>query len=756
MEVREWLDSDLAVDIWKRKYQYEDETFDEWLDRVSSGDSELRQLIIDKKFLFAGRILSNRGLQNKGRKVTFSNCYVTTPPEDNIESIFDVAKKLARTFSYGGGIGVDISELRPKGAKVNNAAKSTSGACSFMDLYSMVTEVIGQNGRRGALMISIDCSHPDIEEFIDIKTDLNKVTKANISIKITDDFMKAVINKDKYWLTYYVEDTNETIAKEVDAQELFMKLAKNNWDYAEPGVLFWDNICNWNLLSEDKDFKYAGTNPCAEEPLPAGGSCLLGSINLSEFVLNPFTDNATFDYDGFKNTVYIAVIALNDVLDEGLPLHPLQEQQDSVRDWRQIGLGVMGIADMLIKLGIKYGSEESLDLSNLIGFTMIDAAIRQSALLAKSYGTYLKYNKDKVLSSKFFEDNTSQKTKALVSQWGLRNSQLLTIAPTGSISTMLGISGGVEPIYAYSYERRTISLHDKEVIYKVYTPIVDKYMKSMNIDDESKLPEFFTNAMLLNPLDRVKIQGTWQKSIDASISSTVNLANNATIKDVYDLYISAWENGLKGLTIFRDGCSRLGILTTNNEVEDENTDDELTYEKLPWGTTIACSDDLIGKKRKIMSGCGAIHVQAWFEPVDGRCMEVFLSKGSSGGCNSFMTALSRMTSYALRTGANFETTIDQLKSTPTCPSYAVRTATQKDTSKGNCCPTALANALVEMQTEIYDELGINEDVVYYVKPFENVKVVKENKKHKCPECGEELRFEGGCNSCPSCGYSKCQ
>ena len=265
MKVQEWLgeNNKLGIDIWNKKYCNNNESFDEWLDRVSNKNIELKQLILDKKFLFGGRILSNRGLNKNGEKVTYSNCYVVTPPEDSIESIFNCAGKLARTFSYGGGCGIDISKLAPRGAKVNNTAKETSGAVSFMDLYSMVTGLIGQNGRRGALMISIDCNHPDLEEFIDIKSDLNRVTKANISIKITKEFMEAVKKDEMFDLTFIRKETNEKVIKTVKAKELFTKIAKMNWDFAEPGFLYWDRIKSWNLLSNTKEFEYAGTNPCA-------------------------------------------------------------------------------------------------------------------------------------------------------------------------------------------------------------------------------------------------------------------------------------------------------------------------------------------------------------------------------------------------------------------------------------------------------------------------------------------------------------
>ena len=269
MTVEEWLgkDNQLGIDIWNKKYRHDDESFDEWLDRITAGAEEIKKLILEKKFLYGGRILANRGL-NTGRKTTYSNCYVITPPDDNIESIFECSKKLARTYSYGGGCGIDISKLAPRGATIHNAAKTTSGAVSFMDLYSMVTGLIGQSGRRGALMISLSCEHPDVEEFIEVKNNLNKVLFANISVRVTDAFMNAVRGKGKvpedtsFRLHFVREETGEVIEKEVDARELFTRLAENNWNNAEPGILFWDRIKNWNLLSNTPDFEYAGVNPC--------------------------------------------------------------------------------------------------------------------------------------------------------------------------------------------------------------------------------------------------------------------------------------------------------------------------------------------------------------------------------------------------------------------------------------------------------------------------------------------------------------
>lgn len=746
MTVQEWLgtENQLGQDIWERKYRYENETFDEWINRVSGGNSEIANLIKEKKFLFGGRILANRGLENKGRKISLSNCYVIEPPEDNIESIFDCAKKLARTYSYGGGCGVDISKLSPRGAKVNNAAKETTGSVSFMDLYSMVTGLIGQAGRRGALMLSLSCEHPDLEEFIGIKSDLDRVTKANISIRITDKFMAAVKNKTPFTLSFTRLETGETITKEIDAYEMFHKMCEMNWDYAEPGMLFWDRINNWNLLSCDDEFEYAGTNPCAEEPLPAGGSCLLGSINLAEFACD-----TGFDFESFKHCVKSSVIALNEVLDEGLPLHPLKEQRESVYDWRQIGLGIFGLADLLIKLGIKYGSPEAIDLCDMIGHTMADMAIKTSAVLAKEYGVYPKYKPEAVEQSAFYSKNALGETKELVESFGLRNSQLLTIAPTGSLSTMLGVSGGIEPIFANYYTRKTESLKGHDEYYKVYTPIVKEYMDKHGLKDDSELPDYFVTAQTLDYKNRIYMQSIWQSHIDASISSTVNVPNDFTVEQVEGLYMTAWDAGLKGVTIFRDGCKRAGILTIKENVED-------IVEKphrLERGMIIKADDNCIGKKRTLRTGCGTLHCEAFFDPDNGQLLETYFSKGSSGGCNNFMIGLSRMISLAARGGINVYSIVDQLKSSGTCPSYAVRTATKHDTSKGSSCPVAIGNALLEMYEEMMDEVGfsdVEEKELEVITP----KIVPVSKA-KCPQCGGELVFEGGCNTCKNCGWSKC-
>lgn len=760
MNIEEWLGKEnvLGIDIWKNKYQFQGESFDEWLDRISGGNEKFKKLVIQKKFLPGGRILSNRGLNNKlkehvgddydysllkiedGIKSTYSNCYVISPPDDSIESIFECASKLARTYSYGGGCGIDISKLAPRGAKVNNTARETSGSVSFMDLYSLVTGLIGQNGRRGALMISLSCEHPDLEEFIGIKSDLNKITKANISIRITDKFMAAVKNKQPFTLNFTRLETGETITKVVDAAEVFHKICEMNWDYAEPGMLFWDRIETWNLLSCDKDFEYAGVNPCAEEPLPAGGSCLLGSINLSEFI-----HNGKFDFEDFSNCVEAAVIALNEILDEGLPLHPLKEQRESVNNWRQIGLGIFGLADMLIKLGIRYGSKESIDLCDMIGFKMADKAIETSAKLSKEYGSYPKFNYDAVTMSAFYSKNTSDITKEMVRNYGLRNSQLLTIAPTGSLSSMLGVSGGIEPIFANYYTRKTESLKGHDEYYKVYTPVVKDYMEENGLTDDSQLPNYFVTAQVLNFKERIDMQAIWQKHIDASISSTVNVENDFTVEEVKDLYMYAWEKDLKGVTIFRDGCKRTGILSTNNN-EDET--EQIKLDLIKPVTREELGSPLPGNSYKKKVACGTLYININHIPDTNDIVEVFVDSGKSGGCAANAACLGRYASAALRAGMKVESVIDATKSVKCAAcTNAIGKGIKID---GISCGDVVAKTIKE-EYEYLKKLSKNTS-----KRKKEMKInISTKENEKCPECGAELIHTNGCVQCSECPWTKC-
>lgn len=751
MKLKEWLgEEELSTTIFNKKYKDQEETLDEFFERVSNGYEPVKKLIQEKKFIFGGRILASRGVS--GRKVTYSNCYVITPPEDNIESIFECASKLAKTYSYGGGCGVNISNLRPNGAVVHNAAKTTCGPVGFMDLFSQVTQTIGQAGRRGALMLSLDINHPDIEEFIDCKTDLKKVNFANISVMMNDAFMKAVENDEDYILRWPCDAKVDAIegipynellsvggiyVKKVKAKEIFNKLVKNNWDYAEPGILYWDRIQGYNLLN-NTSFKYAGTNPCAEEPLPAGGSCLLGSINLSEFVLDPFTKNARVDYESLEEAVYTAVAALNQVLIEGLNLHPLEEQRRSVRDWRQIGLGTLGLADMLIKLGVTYGSEESLKIIDSVYKAIATSAVEESLILAKEYECYPRCEKEKLVDSSFIRNlNLPENILTDIKKYGLYNSQLLTCAPTGSIGTMLQASTGVEPNFALSYTRKTQSLEGKDTFFEVHAKIVDDCLAVHPDWKIDNLPECFVTSANIDPISRVKVQAVLQKYTDASISSTVNLPKEATTEDVYTIYMEAWKHGLKGITIYRSGCKREGILTVA-----PTKPDEIPLTKAPKRPKDLEADfyTVVSKGKQYIVLVGLLNGKPYeifaFEP------NVKLSAAPHKGVitkkskmhYSYKSALLQITDLELA-NENVEERAATLYASMLLRhgvdiKYIIKTA-----KKVNTNITSFSSAMCRILAKY---------------------IPAEITGEKCPDCGGDIINEGGCKHCKDCGWSKCE
>ena len=731
MELKNWLDTQLGQDIWTRKYQNGDETFDQWLDRVSNGDDAVKDLILSKKFIFGGRILASRGITD--RKVTYSNCYVLPPVGDSIEEIYDTNKYLARTFSYGGGCGIDISQLRPKGSPVNNAALTTTGAVSFMETFNNTSQTIGQKGRRGALMISMDVNHAEIEDFINAKTQNKKLEECNISVRTDDLFMTRVI------------------AGDGNANELMYKLAENNWNWGEPGMLFWDNINKETLLSEyikNGEFEFAGVNPCAEEPLPAGGSCLLGSLNLAEFVKDPFGKRPAFDIPSFKQAVKVAIRALNQVLDEGLPLHPLQIQRDSVAKWRQIGLGIMGFGDMLIKMRIPYGSDRCSNLIATIGMALCNVGLQESALLAKELGTFEAYNPDYILNSFYLQSKIKEgviyeETIDLIKAHGLRNSQLFTIAPTGSIGTMFGVSTGVEPIYDVNgFARTTKSLNAEDKVYMEYPNIVQRAIEADDIDMLNNKPAYLIGAKDLDFMSRVKTQADWQVWIDASISSTLNLPKESPVEDVFKAYVAAHELGCKGLTVFRDGCKKEGILKG------------VAKEEKPEPTQLnAINTDInhcIAFGSKLQTGCGSLWMTVYFHKKTGQLCHIFLNKGSKGGCNSYMVGLSRLISLAGKKGATVEEIVDQLKSVVACPSFVSRKTIEAGISDGRSCPEAVGRELLKLH-EQFKINYLNQPEITQLKIDNEVKI----EIAKCPECGAELSHTGGCINCYNCGWTKC-
>ena len=731
-----WLnENELSYRIWEKKYRHNNESFDAWLDRVSGGDQEVRQLIQNKDFIFGGRILSGRGVNDA--KYSLSNCYVITPPEDNIESIFECATKMARTFSYGGGAGTDLSKLAPKGAIVRNSAKQSDGVVPFVELLSSVTGTIAQNSRRGAAIVTLDCTHPDIIDFINLKTDLNKCNFANISIKVNDEFMNAAINKQPWKLSFTRKETGETIEKEVNADDVLTLLAQRNWEMAEPGLLYWTRVESHNMLSQDPDFQYVSTNPCGEIPMASGNSCLLGSINLDQFVTNPFTNEAYIDLDKLRKVTDIAVRALNKVLDEGLPKHPLQEQKDAVRDWRQIGLGTTSLATALIRYGVTYGSVRSLDIVKIIYKTIAQQAILTSLDLAKKDGMYPNCKPELIVKSDFFKqfDWTEQEI-ADVRKYGLRNCQILTCAPNGSVGSMIGTgSTGIESLFALSYYRTTKTLENKDKTFKIDVPVVTEYKQATGNED---LPDYFVSVYSIDPLDRIRVQATAQQWIDGAISSTCNIPETATVEDVKNIYINAWKLGCKGCTIFRDNCKRTAILSTT-EVKEETLPTSKLDSIVPV-TRKELGKKLEGASYKCKNACGGLYITINNTP-NGDLVEVFANPTKQGGCKANLESLTRQVSDAMRSGIKISSIIDSLAKTQ-CQA-CVRAKAKGEELDGSSCGDIVAKCIQDRYNELHN-----------IKPTQVQKKQPGDGITTCPECGEKLRYESGCRSC-SCGWSKC-
>lgn len=751
MTVNEWLgkNNTIGLDIWKNKYQWNNETFDEWLDRVSGGDIELRKFIAERKIMLGGRTLANRGTDNKA---SFFNCYSSGYVEDDYNNIMETAKNIGLTFKAQGGQGISLTKLRPKGAPIGKEYTS-DGIVPFMRIFNEVTAGTSQGGaRKGALMLSIDARHKEAETFIRIKSQEGLIEKANLSLEIDDTFMNAV---KKYYETGEIITLHEKrnysghiVEYDVVPIEIFKALVDNCYDWADPAALFVNRFRNYNLMEFDDDYQIETSNPCGEQPLPKNGACCLSSINLSEFICKPYTKDAYIDTEELVKAVKVGVRTLDKLIDENYYKHPLKEQQEQSFNYRNIGLGCFGYATALMKLGLKYGSQEALDWTNCIFGLIFRAAVIESNSLAKEFGPFPKY-KDCIWDSEIIKKHFPQDEIDIMRQYGLRNCSLISIAPTGSIATCLGESGGCEPEFALSFTRRTVGMTDGEdTYYKVYCKAAREYMELYKCE-EKDLPDYFVSSANISWKNRVLTQSVMQEHVDTAISSTVNLPNETTKEDIAKLYLLAWEKGLKGITIFREGCKRMPILSTETSKKEEEVKEE---RNLGRGEIKVISDDVIGKKRRLISGCGSLHCAAYFDRTTGELLEVFLDKGSAGGCDNFMTGLSRMISLAARAGCSVYDIVDQLNSSGTCPSYAVRRATKHDTSPGSSCPVAVGNALLDMQIEINEELEIDNPKPTIKKKDTKTVILP---KYKCPECGSEITFEGGCQTCKNCGWSKC-
>ena len=718
------------------------------------------------------------GIGNDYVNVSLSNCVVVDSPTDCISSIMDAGKDLANLFKRRCGAGIDISGLRPAGAPVNNSARTTTGAWSFADLYSYVCRMIGQNGRRGALMISMDIRHPDIEKFVTMKHDLTKVTGANVSVKISDSFMEAVENKEMFTLQFPVDAEDPTHISEVDAAALWDTIIESATKTAEPGLLMWDNITK-NLPAHNyDDFKTLTTNPCGEIPLSAYDSCRLISLNLKHLVKNGFKKSATFDYGKLKEIAAVGMRLSDDLVEleleklENIRQHADTEDErvlwsklyEAAFNGRRTGLGTHGLADALARLGLAYDSEEALKVIDKIYSTLKSTAYEESVNLARERGAFPAFSWAKEKENSYLK-RLSKNLLEKIETFGRRNISILTNAPTGSVSIMSQTSSGLEPVFRNSYIRRRKLSHNEQDIqadfidelgdrwaeYEVFHHNVQEWIEKNMISHRAtpQIPAFFVESDSIDWQQRVAVQATIQQHIDHSISSTINLPKGTSPELVGQLYMDGWRRGLKGLTVYVEG-SRTGVLVTKKT---ENTEQfpqhrapkrpielpcnihHTTIQGEKWVIMVGLMDN---KPYEVMGGLSNL-IEIPKDKAEGILVKnprksmnsiYDLKVGKNGDTvivkdlvsvfdNPNHSAFTRMISLGLRHGASIQYTVEQLQKDRDSDMF----------SFAKCIARILKNYIPDGQTAT---------------------------EKTCGECGTEgLIYVEGCVTCKNCGFAKC-
>ena len=680
------------------------------------------------KFVPGGRIMHGAGREDI--TTTLNNCYVVGIKTDSIKSIYDCVIQEAMTYKYGGGCGHDLSILRPGGDEILGTGGNSCGPVGFMNLFSENTNTIAQHGRRGANMQTLRVDHPDIEKFIEIKTgDVDMVKYSNISVLLTDEFMKAVQDDTDFNLQW-----GGKVYTTVKAKDLWMKIIEHAHSSAEPGLLFWDTMTKYH--NAEYCSPLVSTNPCAEQPLPDGGCCNLGALNLERFVDN----DGNFDFDGFKETTAVGARFLDNVIDYNLERHALEEQKQNAMNDRRVGLGILGLGDMLVKMGIKYDSDEALETINKIMEIHRNTAYETSAELAKEKGQFPNFDWDGYSQSLFVQD-LPKELQEKIKNHGVRNCTLTTVAPTGSGAIVARVTSGIEPIFATSYQRKVKkndSLGKEFDTFTVYHPVV----KEMFGTDEN-LPEYVVTAHNVDPYFRVKMQGEVQKYIDSSISSTVNLAEETTVDTVADIYMTAYKADLKGITVYREG-SREGILITNEKSSENEPQTEAQEKKSARMRPTTTS----GQTRRMRTGDGTLYITV-NEDENGLC-EVFTTIGKAGGTVAAQTeAISRLISLSLRSGVDPNSIISQLKG------ISGPNPTWEDGQLILSTPDAIGRALESfVDGEAVPESGKKKA---QFEIAEDTSTSPNTQGMYCKECdGHGIVDEGGCLICKDCGWSKCE
>ncbi len=788
----------ISQQIWDMKYRFKsadgeaiDKTIDDTFHRVGTAlaqaetspedyADEFYEVLRDFRFLPAGRIMSGAGTE---RDVTLFNCFVMGDVPDDMSGIFESLREAALTMQQGGGIGYDFSTLRPKGATVKGVGADASGPLSFMDVWdAMCRTIMSAGSRRGAMMAVMRCDHPDIENFIEAKQEPGRLRMFNLSVLVSDDFMQAV-KEDATWELVF----NGTVYNSLPARELWEKIMRATFAYAEPGVIFIDRINRLNPISYCETIH--GTNPCGEQPLPPYGACLLGSVNLSRFVTDPFTEQANLDVQELADIVTTAVRMMDNTID--ISRFPLPEQEQEAKTKRRIGLGITGLADALIMCNARYGSAEAVRLSETWLKTIQRAAYLASTELAKEKGFFPLFDKSAYLASEALK-NIDEDIREAIEAHGMRNALLTSVAPTGTISLFAdNVSSGLEPVFSFAYTRHVMmpdgSRRDEEVTDYAY-----RLFRRLNGED-MPLPAAFVDAQGLSPKDHLIMQAAVQKFIDSSISKTINCPEDISFEEFKDIYVQAYDLGCKGCTTYRPNEVTGAVLETKTTKESRkmreaaNDQAELPLEAPKKATAGA------NAKPKDLGDSGILHYLTqpldrpealagatykvqWPESdhalyitvndviQDGRRrpFEVFINSKNTEHF-AWSVALTRMISAVFRRGGDVSFVVEELK--------AVFDPRGGQWVKGRYVPSLLA-AIGEVLEEHMIAIGfmktpgsLEEDNI--AKPQvvnltagqdspETPERAADNPFCQCPRCGQaSLIHQEGCDTCTSCTYSKC-
>ena len=688
------------------------------------------------KFLPAGRIIAGAD-----RDVTLFNCFVMGTIPDTMEGIFDGLKEAALTMQQGGGIGYDFSTIRPKGAPVKGVGADASGPLSFMDVWdSMCRTIMSAGSRRGAMMATLRCDHPDVEAFVEAKRDAARLRMFNLSVLVTDPFMEAV-KADGDWDLTFGGETYKTVS----ARALWDQMMQATYDVAEPGVIFIDRINKRNPLNYVETI--AATNPCGEQPLPPYGACLLGSINLARLVKNPFEDDAALDEDALTDLVATAIRVMDDTVDASK--FPLEAQRAEAKAKRRIGLGVTGLADALMMTGLRYGSDEAAAETGRWLKAVNRAAYRASIDLAVEKGAFPLFDAEAYVATEAIlalEDDL----KAEIAEKGVRNALLTSIAPTGTISLLAGnVSSGIEPVFAHSYTRKVLQPDGSRTEEEVVDYAVALWREKMG---DAPYPDHFVTAQNLAPEDHVRMQAAAQPYVDSSISKTINCPADISFEAFRQVYELAYETGCKGCTTYRPNDVTGSVLEVSERKVDiaaAPTTGEVVYMSQPWER----DEKLDGATYKLKwpESEHAIYITLNDAVIGGRRrpFEVFINSKNMEHY-AWTVALTRMVSAVFRRGGDVSFVVEELK--------AVFDPRGGAWMNGRYVPSILA-AIGGVIERHMIEIGFIEGEGLGLKSDPKAQVIAVGERPKgpaCPSCGSfSMQMAEGCMTCAACGHSKC-